>query len=88
MSSKADVRRVAGSAYWREVRALASSLSGVDRLLYGWVRTHGSTWLRRGLGLALTARAERLGVSETCACGQQKSFSLDSAGVFAVLCEP
>ncbi len=40
----------------------------------GWVRTHGRTWLRRGLGLALTARAERLGVSETCACGGRVTF--------------
>ena len=34
-----------------------------------WVRTHGGAWLRRMLGLALTARAEQLGVSGVCACG-------------------
>ena len=39
-----------------------------------WVRRHGSAWLRRGLGLALAARAERLGVSETCGCGGRVTF--------------
>ena len=39
-----------------------------------WMRTHGGAWLRRGLGVALTARAERLGVSETCACGGAMTF--------------
>ena len=40
----------------------------------GWVRTHGSAWLRRALGVALTARAERLGVSEVCVCGGAVTF--------------
>lgn len=39
-----------------------------------WVRTHGSAWLRQALGVALRARAERLGVSGTCACGSAVTF--------------
>lgn len=39
-----------------------------------WVRTHGSAWLRQALGVALSARAERLGVSGTCACGSTVTF--------------
>ncbi len=39
-----------------------------------WVRTHGGAWLRRALGVALTARAERLGVSAACACGGAVTF--------------
>ena len=39
-----------------------------------WVRTHGGAWLRRALGVALTARAERLGVAETCHCGGAVTF--------------
>lgn len=39
-----------------------------------WVRTHGGAWLRQALGVALTARAERLGVLETCACGGAVTF--------------
>lgn len=39
-----------------------------------WVRTHGSAWLRQALGVALSARAERLGVSGTCACGSAVTF--------------
>ena len=39
-----------------------------------WVRTHGGAWLRRALGVALSARAERLGVSEVCGCGGAVTF--------------
>lgn len=39
-----------------------------------WVRTHGSVWLRRALGVALSSRAERLGVSGSCACGSAVTF--------------
>jgi hypothetical protein len=39
-----------------------------------WVRTHGGAWLRQALGVALTARAERLGVSEPCGCGGVVTF--------------
>jgi Uncharacterised protein family (UPF0236) len=39
-----------------------------------WVRTHGGAWLRRALGVALTARAERLGVSAVCGCGGAMTF--------------
>ncbi len=39
-----------------------------------WVRTHGGAWLRQALGVALTARAERLGVSATCPCGGAVTF--------------
>ena len=39
-----------------------------------WVRTHGGAWLRRALGVALTARAERLGVSAACGCGGAVTF--------------
>ena len=39
-----------------------------------WLRTHGSAWLRDALGLAVTARAERLGVSAPCACGGAVRF--------------
>lgn len=39
-----------------------------------WVRTHGGGWLRRALGVALTARAERLGVRGPCACGGVLAF--------------
>jgi hypothetical protein len=39
-----------------------------------WVRTHGGAWLRQALGVALTARAERLGVSVACGCGGAVTF--------------
>jgi hypothetical protein len=39
-----------------------------------WVREHGSAWLRGALGLSYTARAERLGVTERCACGGAVRF--------------
>jgi hypothetical protein len=39
-----------------------------------WARTHGGAWLRRALGVALTARAERLGISEACGCGGTVTF--------------
>lgn len=39
-----------------------------------WVRTHGGAWLRQALGVALTARAERLGVSAACGCGGAVTF--------------
>lgn len=34
-----------------------------------WLRIHGGAWLRAALGVAVTARAERVGVAERCACG-------------------
>jgi len=34
-----------------------------------WLRMAGGAWLRAALGVVLSARAERLGVSGTCACG-------------------
>ena len=39
-----------------------------------WVRTHGGALLRGALGVAVTARAERLGVSATCGCGGTLAF--------------
>ena len=39
-----------------------------------WLRAAGGAWLRRALGVALSARAERLGVSGTCACGHAVMF--------------
>ena len=39
-----------------------------------WVRLHGGAWLRRVLGVALTARAEQLGVPGVCACGGPLGF--------------
>ena len=47
-----------------------SGSAGAD----AWVRTHGGAWLRDALGVALTARAERLGVAETCSCGGAVRF--------------
>ena len=39
-----------------------------------WLRTHGGAWLRAVLGVAVTARAERLGMPERCACGGPVTF--------------
>jgi hypothetical protein len=39
-----------------------------------WLRTTGGAWLRAALGVTLGARAERLGVSGTCACGSAVRF--------------
>lgn len=51
-------------------RLVEAKSTGAD----AWLRTQGGAWLRRALGLALTARAERLGVSATCACGGTVTF--------------
>lgn len=39
-----------------------------------WLRMHGGAWLRRALGVALTARADALGVSGRCGCGGARTF--------------
>ncbi len=39
-----------------------------------WMRTRGGAFLRRALGVALTARAEQLGVRGPCACGGVLAF--------------
>jgi hypothetical protein len=39
-----------------------------------WLRVHGGTWLRQALGVALTARAEAVGVAGACACGGAWTF--------------
>ena len=57
-----------GAALWATVVERGSANADV------WVRTQGGAWLRRALGVALTARAARLGVSETCACGGAVTF--------------
>lgn len=55
--------------------ALASELwttvveTGRSEEADGWLRTAGGAFLRGALGLALSARAEQLGVSGACACG-------------------
>ena len=39
-----------------------------------WMRMRGGAFLRRALGVALTTRAEQLGVSGRCACGGVRAF--------------
>jgi len=39
-----------------------------------WLRQHGGAWLRQVLGVALTARAEHLGVTGVCTCGGTLAF--------------
>jgi len=39
-----------------------------------WLRQHGGAWLRQVLGVALTARAEQLGVTGVCPCGGTWAF--------------
>lgn len=39
-----------------------------------WLRVRGGAWLRRALGAALTARAERMGAAAACACGGTVRF--------------
>ena len=56
------------SELWTTV--VETSSAGAD----DWVRHQGSAWLRRGLGVALTARAERLGVAQSCGCGGAVTF--------------
>lgn len=48
--------------------------SGARRDVDTWLREQGGMLLRRILGLALTARAEVLGGSGTCACGGPQQF--------------
>jgi hypothetical protein len=39
-----------------------------------WVRDHGGRWLRQMFGVALTARAEQVGVVGVCPCGGTTRF--------------
>ena len=39
-----------------------------------WVRDHGGRWLRQMFGVALTARAEHVGVAGVCPCGGTTRF--------------
>ena len=39
-----------------------------------WLRTRGGAFLRGALGVALTARAEQLGVRGLCGCGGALAF--------------
>jgi len=67
-----EIRRLAeelGEVAWEEIVELGHT-AGADR----WLREQGGALLRGVLGVAWTARSERLGVSGSCECGGALRF--------------